>query len=245
MDLQKTKGIVLRNVKYGDTSIIATIYTELFGVQSYLINGVRTFSKKGHGKANMFQPTAMLDLVVYHNELKNLQRIKEFKWAYLYQHLFFDVIKNAVGLFMIELLQKCLKQPEPNTDLFYFIEDAFLYLDESDNTIVANYPLFFMLNLAVFFGFQISDEYDEKNSVLDLQQGFFVQEKTEHPYFLDGQNSSITSEILKVRKPEELRDIKLNRDTRRILLQAYMHFYALHIQDFGVMKTFQVLQAIL
>ncbi|MBS1916267.1 MAG: DNA repair protein RecO [Bacteroidetes bacterium] len=245
MELHKTKGIVLRNVKYGDTSIIATIYTELFGVQSYLVNGVRTSSKKGQGKANMFQPAALLDLVVYHNELKNLQRIKEFRWAHLYTHIFFDVIKNAVGLFMIELLQKCLKQPEPNAELFYFIEDAFSYLDESDDAVVANYPLFFMLNLAGFFGFRISDEYNEENTILDLQQGFFVHEKTEHPYFLDGQNSFITSEILKVRKPGELSDIKLNRETRRTLLQAYMHFYALHIQDFGVMKTFQVMQTIL
>src|SRR5882724_4224239 len=82
--IHKTKGIVLRTVKYGETSVIVTIFTELFGVQSYLVNGVRTSSKKGSGKANLFQPGAILDMVVYHNELKNLNRIKEFKWDYLY-----------------------------------------------------------------------------------------------------------------------------------------------------------------
>src|SRR5689334_1330858 len=101
MNLHKTKGIVIRVVKYGDTSLIVTIYTELFGVQSYLVNGVRTSTKKGPGKANLFQPASILDLVVYHNELKNLNRIKEFKWSFIYQHLFFDVIKNSVALFMI------------------------------------------------------------------------------------------------------------------------------------------------
>jgi len=88
--------------------MIITIFTELFGVQSYLVNGVRTSSKKGSGKANLFQPSAILDLIVYHNELKNLQRIKEFKWGYLYAHILSDVHKNAVALFMIELLTKCL-----------------------------------------------------------------------------------------------------------------------------------------
>ena len=86
--LHKTKGIVLRTVKYGDTSLIVTIFTELFGLQSYIVSGVRTSTKKGTGKANLFQPTAILDLVVYHNELKHLNRIKEFKWHYLYQHIF-------------------------------------------------------------------------------------------------------------------------------------------------------------
>lgn len=59
----------------------------------------------------------MLDLVVYHNELKHLNRIKEFKWNYLYQHILSDVRKNAVALFMVELLTKCLKQPEGNPEL--------------------------------------------------------------------------------------------------------------------------------
>ena len=140
--VHNTKGIVLRTVKYGETSIIAAIYTELFGLQSYLVNGVRTSSKKGPGRASLFQPGAMLELVVYHNDLKNLQRIKEFKWGYLYRHIFADILKNSVALFMVELLSKTIKQPEQNTDLFYFVEDAFTHLDESEQAVVANFPLF-------------------------------------------------------------------------------------------------------
>src|SRR5215467_13355231 len=125
--LHKTKGIVLRTVKYGETSLIVSILTELFGVQSYLVNGVRASSKKGSGKANLFQPAGILDLIVYHNELRNLQRMKEFRWSYLYQHIFSDIRKNAVALFMVELLSKCLKQPEENEELFQFAEDCFLH----------------------------------------------------------------------------------------------------------------------
>ena len=152
--VHKTKGIVLRRVKYGETSLIVSIYTELFGLQSYLINGVRTSSAKGSGKANLFQPTAILEMVVYHNELRQLQRIKEFKWGYLYEHILTDVKKNAVASFMIELITKCLKQPESNEDLYNFIEDAFIYLDKSDDAVMANFPLFFALHLPVFFWFQ-------------------------------------------------------------------------------------------
>src|ERR1700694_4166459 len=110
--IHKTKGIILRTVKYGETSLVVTVFTELFGLQSYLVNGVRAAVKKGTPKAALFQPSAILELVAYHNELKNLQRLKEFRWAYLYRHLLSDVRKNAVALFMIELLTKCLKQPE-------------------------------------------------------------------------------------------------------------------------------------
>ncbi len=243
--LHKTKGIVLRAVKYGETSLIVTIFTELFGLQSYLVNGVRTWSKKGSGKANLFQPTAILDLVVYHNELKHLNRIKEFKWSYLYKNIFSDVPKNAVALFMIELLTKCLKQPEANPELFEFCEDAFIHLDESSGSVMANFPLFFALHLPVFFGFRISDEYSDKNSIVDLQEGMFVPGRPDHFHFLEGKQAEVTSELLKMMQPEELEQLKLNHDFRRQLLFAYETYYALHIQDFGTMKTLPVLKEVL
>lgn len=243
--LYKTKGIVLRTVKYGETSIIVTVFTELFGVQSYLVNGVRTSTKKGVGKANLFQPSALLDLVVYHNELKHLNRIKEFKWGYLYQHILSDVPKNAIALYMVELLTKCLKQPEANPDLFHFTEDVFIKLDRGSGLLVANLPLFFALHLTHFFGFRIDDNYSTANPWLDMKEGSFVSEQPRHPHFLEETQAAITSQLLKVMQPEELEDIRLNHVFRRNLLYAYETYYALHIPDFGTMKSLPVLKEIL
>lgn len=243
--LYKTKGIVLRPVKYGETSVIVSIFTELFGIQSYLVNGVRTSTMKGSGKANLFQPAAILDLVVYHNELKNLNRIKEFKWSYLYQHIFTDIRKNAVALFFVELISKCLKQPETNPDLFHFTEDAFLQLDQSTEAVGANFPLFFALHLPVFFGFRITDNYSITNTFLDLQEGRFESQHPMHPDFLEGKHAEVTSHLLKVMQPPELETIKLNQEFRKTLLAAYEDYYALHLPDFGTLKTLPVLREIL
>ena len=243
--IHKTKGIVLRSVKYGEASLIVSIYTELFGIQSYIVNGVRKAGKKGHGRGNLFQPSSMLDLVVYNNDSSSLHRIREFKWSYLYQSVLFDIRKNSVALFMTELLQKTVKQPEPNPDLFYFIEDSFTHLDKSSDAVTANFPLFFSLHLSFFFGFRMADDYSEERNILDLQEGNFVKEYPSHTYFLDGQLSYVTSQLLKVRQPEELAQLLLSAESRRNLLQAYQHFYSLHIQDFGSLRSLPVLQEIL
>jgi DNA repair protein RecO (recombination protein O) len=243
--LHKTKGIVLRTVHYGETSIIATLYTELFGIQSFMINGVRSSARSAAGKANLLQPAAILELVMYHNEKKNLQRLREFRWGYLYRDLFFNVVKNSIALFMVELLQKTLKEPEVNAELFAFIEDAFLHLDQSNDTVMANYPLFFALHLTSFYGFRFSDTWSENKHILDLQEGEFISEIPQHPYYLEGNASFITSQLLKVQLPQELDEIKLNSVMRRHLLEAYQTFYALHISDFGTMKTLPVLQEIM
>jgi len=243
--LHKTKGLVLRTVKYGETSVIVSIFTELFGLQSYLVNGVRASSKKGTGKAVMFQPSAILEMVVYHNELKQLHRIKEFRWGHLYQHILSDVKKNAVAMYMVELLTKCLKQPEAHADLFHFVEDAFVHLDESKESVTANFPLYFALHLPVFFGFRIHDNYSAKNCFLDLQEGSFTDERPTHSYFLEEKQAAVTSQLLRTQRPEELEQIKLNHDFRRTLLYQFEKYYAFHIQEFGTLRTLPVLKEIL
>lgn len=238
-----TKGIVLRTIKYGETSVVVNIFTELFGLQSYLVNGVRTSGKTS--KAHFFQPTSILDMEVYHNELKNLQHIKEVKWNYLYQHVLSDVTKHSVALYMIELLQKCLKQPENNIDLFNFTEDALMQLDAAGAGVTANIPLYFSLQLAHFFGFMLQDGYSEMNSILDLQEGTFISHTPSHPHYLDGENGFYISQLLRAIHPDDLTEIKLNKVVRRNILQAFQAYYALHIQDFGVMKTLPILHEVL
>jgi DNA repair protein RecO (recombination protein O) len=239
----KTKGIVLRNIHYGETSLVVTIFTELFGLQTYMVNGVRT-AKKSSAKANHFQPGAILFLVVYHNDQQSMQRIKEFTWDFLYQHVLSDVIKNSIALYMVELLHKCLKQPEPNAPLFYFFEDMLLQLDSAEKTVAANYSLFFSLQLPYFFGFRMNDDYEGEQNILDLEEGNFVMTQPEHPHFMEGEQAQITAQLLKVMQPQELDQFKLNHDTRRKLLLHYQDYYALHIPDFGVMKTLTVLQEV-
>ncbi|MBA3674060.1 MAG: DNA repair protein RecO [Chitinophagaceae bacterium] len=241
--IHQTKGIVLRTIKYGETSIVVNIFTELFGIQSYLVNGVRSSGKTL--KANFFQPASILEMEVYHNELKNLQRIKEFKWCYLYKSVLTDVTKNSVALYMVELLQKCLKQPETNVDLFEFTEDAFMQLDMADNSITANYPLYFCLHLSHFFGLKLEDDYSEINSILDLQEGRFIKQAPHHQHYLQSDQSFYISQLLKVQHPDELTEIKLNKAIRKKMLFALQNFYGLHIQDFGTMKTLPILHEVL
>ena len=58
--LIKTRGIVLGFIKYKETSVIVSIYTEAIGLKSYIVNAVR--DKKN--RAIFFQPLTILDLVL-------------------------------------------------------------------------------------------------------------------------------------------------------------------------------------
>jgi DNA repair protein RecO (recombination protein O) len=243
--VHKTKGIVLRTVKYGETSVIASVYTELFGVQSYIVKGVRQTSKKGTNKGSFFQPAAILEMEVYNNEFKNLQFINDYQWEYIYTYVFFDVVKNAVAMYMIELLQHSLKQPEANPQLFYLIEDSLKQLDKGTEALAANLPLYFTLHLGTELGFQIQGEYSDQTPVIDLAEGMFVSEPPTHMHYVDGELAKITSGINSISFYSDLEQVKLARNTRRQLLEAYQNYIALHVQDFGEMRSWKVLQEVL
>jgi len=240
--IHATKGIVLRTIKYGETSVIASIFTELFGIQSYIVNGVRTQTKTS--KAHFFQPSSILEMEVYHNELKNLQRIKELKWSYLYRNILSDVIKNSVALYMVELLQKCLKQPEANADLFHFCEDAFRQLDIAEMEVTGNFPIYFATQLAHFFGLRIQDNYSTERNYFNINEGIFTNKPLANDNYLEPDISYHFSQLLKVLHPSELKEIKLNKSIRAIILSALENYYNFHIADFGVMKTLPVLRVL-
>jgi DNA repair protein RecO (recombination protein O) len=244
MQIHHTKGIVLRTVKYGETSIITTIYTELFGKQSYIVKGVRQATKKKAQQSNYFQPAAVLDLQVYYNPLKNLQFIKEFQWSIIYENIFSDVVCNTVATYVVELLNNCLQQPETNAELFYCTENILLLLDKNNKNITTNIPPYFTLKLLSLLGFEMRGEYSAATPLLDLQEGIFCTSAPQHLNYLNEEEAKITSTFLHTNQPEELTNIKINGTLRSRLLQAYQQFLQLHIADFHEIKSLKILQEI-
>ena len=106
--LHKTRGIVIKFIKYRESSIIATVLTEKLGVQSYLVNSVRT--KKPIYSISFFQPLTLLDMVVYHKENANLNRVSEIRCENQFGSIPFNHNKSAIALFLSEVMYKVIKE---------------------------------------------------------------------------------------------------------------------------------------
>ena len=241
----KTKGIVLRTIQYGETSVITSVYTELFGLQSYIVKGVRQSTKKSQSKQIYFQAAAMLEMEVYHNTFKNLQFIKEYKWSYLYNKVLFDVVRTAVAQFMIELFQYSIKQPEANPELFYLLEGSLFEADKGSDAIVANLPLYFILHLATESGFQLQGNYSNETPVFDLHEGAYMHNEPSHPNFVSGLIAETISKLQYIKFYNDLENIKLNRQIRAQILDALLQYISFHITDFKTLKSLPVLQEVL
>lgn len=237
--LISTRGIVLRQTKYGDTSLICTLFTEELGIQSYLVNGIR--SAKSKQKANLLRPLSLLQLVVYHREGKNLQRIKEMSHDYLYQTLLFDIAKGAIGLFMIEVLNKTIKEENPNPSLFQFLYAHFVDLDQAEHGI-GYYPLLFLLRLTSYLGF-FPHAPQHVGGYFDLEEGLFPPDRPLHPNYINRpQSDALHALVRHLSENEPLPS--LDRATRKVLLGDVLRYYELHVAGFHKVNAHAILETI-
>lgn len=239
--LIKTRGIVFRTVKYGETSVIADIYTEERGLQAYILHGVRTKKPKFH--SGLVQPMSLLDLVVYAREGKELHHVKELKSAYPFRTIPFTLLKGAVGSFMLELSQKSVKESESNLELFSFLFSTFVFLDETTLPVL-NTHLSFTVKLAAYLGIMPQAENQTPDLCFDIRSGVFSTSLQVHQYYMDRRESEILLQLLQT-PFKESHNISMNTEERRKFLTDMMKFYEFHVPDFREMKSFSILQTVL
>ncbi|MDB4835319.1 DNA repair protein RecO [Cyclobacteriaceae bacterium] len=224
--IYSTKGIVVNYIKYKETSIIVRIYTKSFGLRSYIVNSVR--SKKSKGKMALYQPLTILDLVVYENNSKSLQRISEAKCFYPYKEIPFEIRKTSIALFIAELLSKTLRHSEDPDELTYqFIESSLIHFD-SMGSHIGHFHLQFMLRLTTFLGFRPYDIDELLGQIEDL-----TSYSAEDLRLFDELNHSPYDSSLSLTIPQ-----------RNTFLKAIINYYQLHEEHIGGFKSLPVLKEV-
>lgn len=220
--LHKTRGIVFRFTKYGDSSIIVTIFTELFGIQTYIVNGVR--SKSAKGKIALYQPLTLLDLVVYYKENASIKRIKEIKCLHQYQTVSTNIRKSSLAIFMNEILNKAVKDESHASEIFEFLLSSLVLLDHQEDNI-ENFHLIFLIKLSRFLGFGAH----QAEEILGVRM-------------LDQEEEIILNRLLSADFTES---VSMTNDQRRNLLEAILRFYTLHIEALGEIRSIQILKEVM
>jgi DNA repair protein RecO (recombination protein O) len=239
--LHQTRGIAIHVTKFSETSSVVKIYTELFGLQSYLVKGIRKQNAKI--KSGLFQPLTLLDLVVYHKEKISLQNIKEVSYSYPYKSIPFDIRKSSLALFINELIYKTIHEEEPHPELFTFLYKTGVKLD----SMTENFSLFhlvFSIQYTRYLGCLPQLNYSEKKPFLNLREGLFQAGAPEHREFLDGRMSRHFFQLLKVGEGDPA-TLRLPARTRDELLDAILVYYRLHVPGFREIQSHQVLRTVL
>ena len=239
--LIKTRGIVFRAVKYGETSVIADIFTEEKGLCSFIGGSVRT--AKARMPFNLFQPMTVVDLVAYHRDGSGASRLKELRASEVWAAIPFDITRGAVALFMAEVCRKSIQEEEAHGELFDFLLGHLRWLDITPHPI-ANLHLHFLLGLTGFLGFQPQDPEEDGELFFDLQAGTFSPMPNPHTVLLEPIQSRQMLALLE--SPLELvHEIPLSRAERKALLNKFLQFYQFHLPNFREVNTPEILEMVM
>jgi DNA repair protein RecO (recombination protein O) len=239
--IEKTRGIFLHAIKYSETSLIASIYTETYGRQSFIINGVR--SKNSTVKAAVFQPLYLLDLEIYYKPDQEIHRIKNARIAFPYSTIPFDIRKSTQALFLSEVLYKCLREEEPNIELFDFIYHSLTLLDLTEAGI-SNFHIWFLFKLTRFLGINPSRDNAETSNFFDLQSARFVSHEPLHNQFTDKQLTVLFARLFDV-DSSSIENLGYNQNERKLVLEKLLEFYKIHFGNLGEFKSLEVLKEVL
>lgn len=222
---QKTRGIILKYIKYSESSIITDIYTEEFGLQTYIMNSIR--SARSKVRIALFQPLTIVNLIVYHRENKSINRIAEISCYHPFHTIFNSIKKTTMAIFLAEFLSKAFKFEEVNNKLFEYVINSIIDLDEKKEGF-ENYHISLILNMTRHLGIQpVSGENFASQ----------VGRKDLEPFFCKAIDSMMS----------ENNDHKviLNSSQRNVLLMALIDYYKLHIDGFNKINSVNILKEVL
>jgi len=240
MSLESTRGIVLQQIKYGDTSLICQVYTEDFGRKSFLFKGIR--SKKSKIHSNILQALFLINIEAYVKEGKDMSLVKEASAATIFSNFPYDIKKSAQAFFMAEVLSKCLREEEANRVLFSFIKNSVEYFDLMEKG-SANFHILFLVKLSKYLGIYPSAKLNQEEIVFDMKEGIYKDHLPGHSDFIDPVNSGLLDDILNSNY-DQLAGLQLNQKMRNELLDFILKFYSFHIEGISRLKSYGVLREV-
>ncbi|MEM7035449.1 MAG: DNA repair protein RecO [Bacteroidota bacterium] len=234
--IRKTEAIVLNTRKFGDSSLITSMYTRVYGRQNYLIKGYRsTRAKKRH---SYFQPMSVIEVVFYHKDNRDLQLITESTNRYFFQSLQTNPIKITLGMVVMEVFYQSVREEERNDQLFDFLKSILIEFDRRDAQLIHIF-LFFMVRLTRFLGFEPRNDVRDTDMPVyfDLRGGI-----------LENAHGARTSDYLvaylRQADLENCTGLRFSNEDKSELISTLLQYYMLHVEGFREPESLKVLQEV-
>lgn len=239
--LHKTLGIVFKTTDYSESSVVVQVFTQKFGLQSYLLNGVK--KPKSKISRNLLQPLHLLDMVVYHKVSGNIQRVAELRSAGVFLTIPYDIIKSSLIIFLNEVLYKAIRQQSADEALFDFVFHAIAWLDNQQGNL-SNFHLLFLVKLTRYLGFYPQRASSGNAEYFDLKEGLFLRHKPAHALYLSPPHTQDFNLLMRYNFNEQPL-LRIDSDGRRYLINKLLEYYALHVDGFGNVHSNEILEEIL
>lgn len=239
MSLQKTRGIVLRLMPFNDKNRIAKIYTEHFGLRTFIVSAGS--SKSSRQKTALLQALQPIWLETTFTESDKLSRLGEISAAGSINQAMQHHTKRSILLFLNEVLYKCLREEQADTPLFNYLLEGIIYLDKTERQ-CNNFHLVFLVQMCQYLGFMPVSNYSNYHKYFYYREGLFDSFKSDN-IMMDEEQSKLFAQIINLNF-EDMALLQMHTNARNKLLQNILFYYAQHLPSFKEIKSLEILAEI-
>ncbi len=237
---EKTMGVVLRALKYGDSSLIVDIYTASRGTVPFIVKVPK--SRRASVKSVFFRPLSILEIDFDYRQKSALQRIRDVRFGFTYRSLPYDPVKSSIALFLSEFLSRVLKHEAGGGALFSYIIYSLQWLDASERAF-SNFHLVFIVRLTRFLGFYPNAESCDEGDYFDMVSACFVPSRPFHHAYLEPREAALIPLFLRMNY-DTMRFFALTRRDRERFIEVIGEYYRLHVPEFPELKSLEVLKEV-
>ncbi|MBQ9556756.1 MAG: DNA repair protein RecO [Muribaculaceae bacterium] len=235
---EKYRGIVLNTIRYSDKHNIVHIYTDGRGLMSFAVPQGKTHAARMRNA--MLMPLSLVDLEAGVRPGRELSMLREVRRNYPLATLYSDPLKNAIALFISELLAHVIQEPEGNAYLFRYIEQSVQLLEQMPGQ-VGNFHICFLYHLGAHLGIQPNVESYRKGYWFDMTDGVFVPGAIRGHMHLPPQEAQVIHLLSRMTFSNMTR-FRFNREERNRMLDVIISYYRLHNASIGTLRSPDILK---
>ena len=233
----RTRAIVLNKTKYSESSVIARVFTREAGVQSFILKGA--FSKKNKSKLALLENLTLVE-ITFDDHRDGIQYLNEISLHRPYTLIPFDMVRRTLFIFYNEIIYKTLTDFSTDAELYDFVENALLELDE-ETTVLTDVHLRFLTRFSKILGFAPKDNFSDYNCHFFIEESAFIHDYFDYPDYLSREASAYLFHLMH----EEELDSLPPKDIRNELLYGLIRYFEKHNEQIHRIESVPILATLL
>jgi DNA repair protein RecO (recombination protein O) len=151
MSITKAEAIVLKSIKFGDTSRIVTLFTDDYGKIKAIAKGIRKPKSKLAGALQTF---AHIQIVFYKKRTTEIYLLSQADTVESYTSLYKDLNRYVFGSAVLELLDRLVTGEEANPKVFELTLEILSFLQNCRPASLEKAFCSYALRLADLLGYR-------------------------------------------------------------------------------------------
>ncbi|MBR5685244.1 MAG: DNA repair protein RecO [Muribaculaceae bacterium] len=235
---EKLRGIVLNTIRYSDKHNIVHIYTDGRGLMSFAVPQGKTHAARMRNA--LLMPLSLIDMEAGLRSGRDLAFMRDAQRNYPLSTIYSDPVKNAIALFISELLVHVIQEPEGNEPLFKYIEQSVQLLERMSGQ-VSNFHICFLYHLGGHLGIQPNLDNYRQGCWFDMTDGVFVPAAVRGHAMLQPQEAQVIH-LLSRMTFANMSVFRFNREERNRMLDVIINYYRLHNAAIGTLRSPDILK---